>query len=301
MRKEYMFIIISGILYGTITPGAQIFLNMGFSLLDVSFYRAFFISLLILPLFLFRPGYFFSLRMLPFFIVYGLIGGMLETAMFGSLYMGVPVPLVVFFLYTQPVWTIIIGKFFLKEPIYRKHIMAVIVGMTGVFILLRSWEVKTTESLIGLILALFSGFLLSLWVVWGKRSAKFRNHFITTTFGWSFFAAIWLFLFFVIFSKVYPGRSETLSISLELMISNFKGLIIFAVVAGVLPHLLFYRGLEEVNASSAGIILLLEPVSATIMAAFLFSESIGISFIAGACLILLSNYFVLIKKQGTAI
>ena len=301
MRKGYLLIIISGILYGTITPGARIFLNNGFSLIDVSFYRAFFISLLILPLFLFRPGYFFTLKMLPFFIVYGLIGAMLESAMFGSLYMGVPVPLVVFFLYTQPVWTIIIGKIFLKEPIYRNHIMAVLVGLTGVFVLLRSWDVNTTESFIGLLLALFSGFLLSLWVIWGKRSVVFKNHCITTTFGWSFFAALWLVLFFIVISEVLPDKTQTLGISPALMFSNFKELVIFALVAGVLPHLFFYKGLEEVNASSAGIILLLEPVSATIIASFLFSEPVGISFITGALLILLSNYFVLAKKRGTEI
>lgn len=297
MKSEYSLIIISGILYGTITPGAELLLEEGFTLIDVSFYRAFFISVLILPAFLVRPKYMFPLAMTPFFIVYGLIGGLLETAMFASLYLDVPVALVVFFLYTQPVWTIIMGKFFLGEKIHKRHILAVIFGVTGIFILVRSWDIDSARSVAGVVIALFAGFLLSLWVIWARKSAIYRNHYITTTFGWSFFASVWLFLFYILAENFAPSYSEILAISPHLVRTDLADIVLFAVIAGLLPHLLFYKGVEKVNASSAGIILLLEPVSATVIAAILFSDPVGPSFMVGAFFILLSNYFILRRSK----
>lgn len=296
MKREYLLIIVAGIMYGTITPGGEILLNDGFSLIDVSFYRAFFISLFIVPVLLIRPGYMFSLEMTPFFAVYGLIGGLLETAMFASLYLDVPVALVVFFLYTQPVWTIIMGRFFLGEKILRKHLLAVGFGIAGIFIMVRSWEIETARSLAGVLIALLAGFLLSLWVIWARKSAIYKNHYITTTFGWSFFASVWLVLLVIISGVFLPQYSKEISISPSLMQTNLTHIVLFALVAGLLPHLLFYKGVEKVSASSSGIILLLEPVSATVIAALIFSDPVGLSFLIGAFFILLSNYFVLSKK-----
>lgn len=293
MKKEYSLLIAAGILYGTIAPGAEILLEDGLSLLEVAFYRAFFITLLILPVFIARPRYMFPLSMAPFFIIYGLIGGLLETAMFASLYLDVPVALVVFFLYTQPVWTILMGKFFLGERIYRKHIVSVVLGLIGIFILVRSWDVESARSFAGIIIALIAGLLLSLWVIWGRKSAMYKNHYITTTFGWSFFASVWLVVLFIVITLIYPEYSEVLSLSPGLISTKLPELLLFAIIAGVLPHFLFYKGIEYVSASSAGIVLLLEPVSATVIAAVLFSEHIGISFIIGGLFILMSNYLVL--------
>lgn len=293
MKKAYILIIISGILYGTITPGGELLLNKGFSFIDVSFYRALFISVLIIPVLLLRPVYIFPAAMIPFFAIYGLIGGLLEAAMFASLYLGVPVALVVFFLYTQPVWTILTGRFFLGERIYKRHLLAVASGITGMLILVRSWEVKSTESTAGVIIALIAGFLLSLWVIWARKSAIHNNHYITTTFGWSLFAAIWLAVIAVIAGIFLPNTGDKLAVNPSLITSNIRDIVLFAVVAGLLPHLLFYRGIRDVNASAAGFILLLEPVSATVIAALVFGDKIGLSFITGAFLILLSNIFVI--------
>jgi len=68
---------------------------------------------------------------------------------------------------------------------------------------------------------------------------------------------------------------------------------LFGLIGGVIPSLLFYRGLEEVQASIAGILLLIEPVSASFIALLLFEQPIDMETIFGGGLILLSNYMVL--------
>jgi drug/metabolite transporter (DMT)-like permease len=69
--------------------------------------------------------------------------------------------------------------------------------------------------------------------------------------------------------------------------------LIFALLSGIFPHLLLYKGLQKIQASVAGVILLLEPISATILAAIFFNQLITFNIIMGGILILISNYLVI--------
>lgn len=293
MKKGLWLIILSGILYGTIAPGAKLFLDRSFSFIDISFLRALFVTLILLPFIIAKPRLIFSKRMIPFFVVYGLIGGFLEISMFSALSLGVPIAIVAFFLYSQPVWTIIFGKFLLNEEINSRRIIAVLLGLLGIAVLVKSWEIESTKSILGISLAFFSGILLSLWVIWGRKSAIYNQHYLTTTFAWSLFATIWIFLLFLIIQILLPSKSNSFIISFNLISDYWKDFVSYALVAGVLPHLLFYKGLEDVKASVAGIILLTEPLSAAILATLIFSQKIGFEIILGGFLILLSNYFII--------
>ena len=77
-----------------------------------------------------------------------------------------------------------------------------------------------------------------------------------------------------------------------------KSLAIFAIIAGIIPHSLFYKGVQKIHASIAGIVLLLEPVSATILAAILFLQPISLNILSGGALILFSNYLITYNKKS---
>ncbi|MGH7885527.1 MAG: DMT family transporter [Thermodesulfobacteriota bacterium] len=292
MKKGVWLVILSGILYGTIAPGAQILINRGFAPLGISFFRSFFVTVLLLPVVLKNKRFLPAGKQLPFFIIYGLNGAVLEIMMFASLGLGVPVALVALLLYSQPVWTIFLGKIFLNENITKRKIIAAIVGFCGIAVLVKSWEVSSVESIFGIILAIGAGFLLSIWIILGKKSANLNQHYITTTFSWSLFGAVWLILFYIMGSILFPSN-ETFKFSFELIPESWFYLIVFASLSGLLPHLLFYRGVITVSGSVAGIILLIEPATATMLADIIFSQSIGFELIIGGTLILFSNYFVL--------
>ncbi len=292
MKKGIWLIVLSGILYGAITPGAQLFIDKGFAPLGISFFRSFFVTILLLPFILKYKRFLPAKNALPFFLIYGLNGAALEVMMFASLGMGVPVALVALLLYSQPVWTIFLGKLFLKEEITKRKIIAAVIGFCGVAVLVKSWQVGSVESLMGLLFAIGAGFLLSVWVILGKKSSDLKQHYVTTTFSWSFFSALWLILFYILGTIIFPSN-EVLKLSFDLIPKYGLYLLIFATLSGLLPHLLFYRGVMTVSGSVAGIILLLEPATATILADIIFSQRIGFELIIGGILILFSNYFVL--------
>jgi len=298
MNKEYTYVIIAAILYGTITSGAQYFVNIGLSLFEIAIYRALFTSLILLPAVLLRNEYLVKKEMILFFAIYGLIGALLELTMFGAISLGVPVAIVALLLYTQPIWTIIFGRLMLNEKITKTKIIALIIAIFGIFLLFRSWEIKSIESLVGIIASLLSGVLLSLWVIWGRKSLLRNQHIITTTFGWTGFSVIWLLLLWP-FSYVFIEDPIITNLSYNLPFSNWIYLVAYALIGGVIPHLLFFRGFRIIEASVAGILLLLEPVSAAILAMIFFKQVLGIDIIMGGALILLSNYFVIRESKDT--
>jgi drug/metabolite transporter (DMT)-like permease len=64
----------------------------------------------------------------------------------------------------------------------------------------------------------------------------------------------------------------------------------FSLVADVVPTLCLYRGMRRVPASTAGIILLLEPVFAAVLGSVVFVQPVTVGLVGGGALVLLSNY-----------
>lgn len=297
MEKEYWFVILAAILYGTITAGGQFFVNLGLSLFEISLYPIFFMTLIFLPVFLFKRQYLIKKEMLLFFIIYGLIGALAELAQFGGIVLGVPVATVALLLYSQPIWTVIFGKLMLNEQITIRKIIAVGFSILGVILLLKSWNIESVGSIEGIISALLGGIFLSLWIIWGRKSGISKQHYLTTTIGWAGFSTIWLLLLWPIVA-FFANEPTIIRLSTHFPLQYWLYLVVFAIIAGVIPSLCFFRGVQKIHASIAGIILLLEPVSAIILAAILFTQPIGLNIVFGGALILFSNYLVIRNISG---
>jgi drug/metabolite transporter, DME family len=297
MRKEYLLLIISGTLYGTITAGGQYFVNLGFSLYEITFFRILSVMVLTLPIIAVRPNLFLNRKQIPFFILYGLIGALLGLCMFGGLIFGVPVSIVALLLYTQPIWTTILGKYILNESVTLRKTLSVTVGIVAIFVLFYSWNVNFTGSKIGILISLAGGFLLSLWIIMGRKTGISKIHFVTTIFGWKIFTLLWLLILYPLFNLITQDPS-IINIRYSLTGTYILYFIIFAFVGGLLPHILFYKSITTVNASEAGIILLLEPLSASIIAIILFGQYLSFHTVIGGILILISNYVLLSGKNN---
>jgi drug/metabolite transporter (DMT)-like permease len=73
--------------------------------------------------------------------------------------------------------------------------------------------------------------------------------------------------------------------------------VLFALLSHIIPALFFFKGIRKIEAFIAGIVLLLEPVSATVLASILFGQPIGFNLVTGGFLILISNYLAIQKQQ----
>jgi len=292
MKKGYLLLTLGAILYGTVIVGGQFFVQLGLSLFQLVLFSMVIQFLCILPIVLLKPAYQIEKRFISFFLIYGLIGAGAELAQFGGLFFRVPVAVVAFLCYTQPLWTILFGRLILGEPITGRKVAATALALAGVAVLLApAWSGNSNVSGVGLAIALAGGVLFSLWVIWGRKSGISKLHFVTTTFGWSIFTTLWLMLAWPLISLWIPDRS-IVSLSLALPPLYWFYLVVFTLIAGLIPNFCFFRGLRSMEAGAAGIILLLEPLVASLLAWMLFDQEIGLGTAVGGFLILLSNYFV---------
>lgn len=292
MKREHLLIVVAAIFYGTVIVGGEFFLQNGFSVFEVAFYPILFMTLSVLPIALIKPQYLISRERLPFFAVYGLIGAFAEFGQFIGLIFDIPVAIVALVIYTQPVWTIMLGSALLGEHITARKVASAGLALAGVAVLLYgSWALETSHPLLGFAASLCGSVFVSLWVVWGRKSGINEQHFVTTTLGWGGFTSLWLVVLWPVLNRLVTDPTVT-RLSADFPPRYWIYLLLFAIAGGIIPSFCFFKGLRVVDASVAGIILLLEPVSAALLAAILFGQSLSVTTIAGGVLILLSNYLV---------
>ena len=135
------------------------------------------------------------------------------------------------------------------------------------------------------------GIFLSLWIILGKkgRLGNIENP-LELTFAVR--ASSSLPIGAISICSLFLGGGLFLS-NIPALYSNLWLLIVFSIVAGILPDWLFYLGVDRVQSVNAGIILLLEPVSSAVLSALLMIASLSWLQLLGGAMILFSNYLVL--------
>jgi drug/metabolite transporter (DMT)-like permease len=294
MEKEYWFVITSGMLFGTLVFGGQIFVNLGLSLYEILIFPLIF-GFLLLPLIIFKKECNLKKSMFSLFLFMGLFGAITRLSQFSAVVLGVPVAIVVLLLYTQPLWTVIFSRLLLQEKITKNKVLAIMLVLTGVVTLVNPFNPMNIGNFSGIIIALIGGISLSAWIVYSRKSAIKKYHHMTTTFGVVIFVLVFLIISYPIV-YFFIRDPQIIRLSLDLPMRMWFYLFAFMVISELIPYILLLKGLKKVLASSAGIILLLEPVSAALLAAVLLHQPITPNILLGGSLILISNYIVICKK-----
>ena len=295
--KHLVWLALGAILYGFITVGGRLLANLGFSLIEISLYPLAGVTLILLIV---RPALLQQLVLndrIGFFLVYGLIGAVLQVTQYGGIVLGVPVSLVAMLLYLQPIWTMLLGRLFLGEPFTAAKILALTLGVIGSMVLLSPAFAGVAYSTLGLVSAFLGGWALSIWVIWGKRIHRYEGlDPLARVLGYALFTVLWLGLLLLLLLSSGVGGSFA-SLSTHLLVGNWDMVLLVSVVAYLLPTLLFLVGIRKVEASLAGMILMLEPLSAIVLAAILFREPVTVRLVIGGGLILVANFLTIRASQ----
>lgn len=276
-------------LYGGITVGGRYFAQQGLSLLEISLIGVSFGALTLAPLMLLRPRLRPRLEDSGLWIAFGLSGAGLQLSQFGGIVLGVPVAVVALLLYTQPVWTVLLGRSLLREKISRRKLAAVSLALVGIVILLDPLELASRSfPLVGLAAGLAGGLFLSLWVILGRISGLRGNAPWTTSFGYAFSSATVLLLLTPLVQTI-SVEPELARLAPEVWVVHWRAVAVYTLVAHIASNLLVMWGMREIEASSVGILLLLEPISAACLAAWMFGEPLTARILVAGLLVLASN------------
>ncbi len=293
INRHYFFVSLAGILSGLVIFGGKIFADFGLSLIELATLPYFLAIFVLGPFVMLNKKLRWTKKMMPILMLYGLVSIFIVLTQFGAVLLNVPVATIVLLLYTQPLWTILITRIFFKEKITKYSIIACIIVLLGVLFLVNPLDMIHTNW-IGILVALAGGISLSGWVIVGSCASKQKIPPITSKFSETLFMILGLAILFPVLS-IFIKNPVVTSFSLSWPLKVWIYLILFNLIAQILNHLSYLEGVKKVPTSNAGIILLLEPVSAAVLAALFLHQPITLNVVIGGILILIANYLV-IKK-----
>lgn len=290
MKREYLLIMV-GILSGGIIFGGRIFANAGLSIYEISI-LPFFFSILLVPWIIINRKFRLSKQQVITCFKLGLLASVVYLFQFGAVVLGMPVALIVLLLYTQPIWTSILGKLLLNEEISRIKIMSVTISIIGILVIINPLSITNNVSFLGIIISLIAGIFISGWIIQTRKVGIEKYDIISTVFLYLVFTIILLLISWPIVS-FFISDPRVINISFAHPIRIWFGLFVFAVVTLLAPLLLHFTGIRDVLASSAGIYILLEIPTAAILSIIFLNEPLNYNIIVGGLLIVYSNYILL--------
>ena len=173
-------------------------------------------------------------------------------------------------LYTAPAWVAVAAVLILRERVDGFRRLLVGVTMVGVVLVAVGGGSGVRVSLASVAWGLVSGVSYASWYVGGKRFLpRYRP---VTISAWTLLAGAAVMLPFVEL-RSYPLRAWLLLAGLS-------------IISTYLPVLLYYSGLQAVDASRAAIVATIEPVVALALGAVIGDERLTVVAVAGALLVL---------------
>lgn len=290
--KPYVALILAGCLFGTISTFSAMLRDMDVSSFQQSFLRIFFALIYISIIFYYKKiNFLINFEELKYYIFLGLIMSVLGFFETTAVVVGTPVAVVILLIYTQPMWTTIFGKIFLKESVDAIKKLAVFISTAGVFLVSQIWNISSLNYL-GFSISLICGILLSVDFIMIKELSLKPKYFLVSIF--------WFYVFEILFiailgylTRIITDDKIITSFNFSLSVEIWVIILLSALLPMFFGMILFYTSVKYVPIASAGVILLMEPISGIVYGYFILGENVGSFTIIGGILILFASLLVI--------
>lgn len=226
---------------------------------------------------------------LPFLVIYG-VAGFAAVQVFYFFTIGrLPVGIGLLFEFTAAVWLVLYARFIKKEDVKRRFYFAVVLSLVGLSLVANVFTGVKLDSL-GVAFGIIASFSLALYYLLGQRGVQRRDSISLTTYGFLFATIFWF-----IVQPVWDFPTEILSQNLPIGGSLSSAvapgwvLIAYIVLFGtVAPFLLVITALNHTTPARAGMIGMLEPVSASVVTWVWLGEALSASQVLGGVIVLIA-------------
>jgi len=262
-----LLVLFASVLWGVVSLFTLPLNERGFSSVQITFVRSIIATAFIAIYFLIKDVRLFkvSLRDIPVLFCTGAVGFFLLLALYAASIEENGSSVGAMFLYTSPLWTVILASIIFKEKITFLKILSLAGLLAGCFLVSFAGEIKITGK--GFLYGALSGVFQSLYTIFGKMSRK-RCSAETTAFYTFFFAAA--------VSVFFAKPSELVS----LFKANPDSILLFlglALLITAIAYFLYMAGLKTVPAGKASMIAIIELVVATIVGVIVFKNKLGVT------------------------
>lgn len=288
-QKYLLAILLAAFSFGLIPIFGQYLTNNGVSSFKQTFFMEIFAFLIIFPLYFF----FLKVKMIKkkdiiFFLFFGGSLFLVNLMPLTAIALSMPVALVSLLLYIYPAFTLVLSKIWFGDEITTKKVFYMLIALLGVGCILGSGLSAGIVTLPGVLVALGGGISLAFWACFGRASGL-KGYKPFDSLFWSEVAAVLmlvvsLFIFPKIFSQPMIGRFD-----FSFNLTTIGLLIALAIICVVIGHTLFFYGVEKIKPLQASVVALFEPITAVVLSALLFSQTLTLWTLIGGILILTSS------------
>lgn len=264
--------------------------DTGMSSLEQLLFRLSFGLALLFLLMLFKRKFrFIHRRDVSFFAVIGLVYSLFTFSGLSSIAFGIPIPVAVALVYTQPIFTATISRLTGKERVTAIKVGIILIGVLGAF-LVSGLQITKLQISLDIVFPVLAGFFYAVYL-WLKRQATsgmlgdytpFQVLFNTFLFAVPSILIVGFVLRRISTNPLFVGLTTPNAFQLGLFL-------LFAVFSTILPYgLLNYVKVEEVSPTTEGLLLLGDPLLHSLWAILFFNQYVTVTQYVGAGLILLS-------------
>lgn len=285
-QKGIVEVILSGICFGFLGYFGKLAYSEGIKPGEFLSFR-FLIAALIFGVFLFgkNPK---ALRISKKIFLRCFLLGTLGYALFSSCFFqalsGISASLTVLLLYTYPLFVTLGALFFLREPLSRYGLMALVVTSLGLLSLVTG-DVQITHK-IAILFGMAAAIFYSLYILLSKKWLAGENPFVTTFYIQSSAA--------VLLSLIHLHDFHRITFVIQ---SAWLPILGASIIATIFAMSLFLSGLRRLTSSETSILSTTEPVTALLVAYVFLDERLLPLQVLGACLVLIGLILTAIPKK----
>jgi len=196
----------------------------------------------------------------------------------------IPIGNAVLLNYTAPVFVALLAPIILKERIRRTTLYALVLSVAGILLISSTQDFQVRDlSLLGVVSALFAGFVYALFVIYAKKT-------LTNLSGYS--VALYSYSFSCVF--LVPSLIQ---VNLSINLNSWLLLLLLGVFNTAFAVTLYLKGLRLIKAQEAAVLTYIEPASAVVFGYLLLTQQPTLTMIAGGLLILSAGYVVALKTE----
>ena len=228
-------------------------------------------------------------RELPFLAVFGICGlAFVQWFYFIAIHrLAVGVALLI--QYLAPLLVALYARTFMHEHVRRRIWVALGLALAGLTLVVEIWHGLTLDR-IGVAASLVAAATYALYVLLAERGVKLRDPLSLSAYGFLFAALFWAVIqpWWTFPGEVVGGDAS--------LLGNMAGrhvpvvaLVAWMIVLGtIVPFALVVGSLRHISATRAGIVAMLEPVAATVVAWAWLGESLRVLQLVGGGVVLLA-------------
>ncbi len=291
----YLALVLAGILSGGIVFGAKILEMNGATPFELMLFPSLLGTIVCLP---------FIRKDIATFIKFPTIVTLLfmlsELAVtvgeYVPLFLHVSVTLVLLLVYMQPVWTILIERFYFKHQISLLSWWLVGFMVLGLLLLINPFAAEKF-SILGMFLALLAGVGESVWIIVSKYFSKRGISPLSTYWCACLYTVVPLALMYLAANDWFPRRLAAFDgLSFDLGGRLWLWFLIYGLLIYLPANVLVFVGNKDVPAGIIGMILLLEPVVGIALDVIFLHNPLTWNLIVGGLIILGANIILIAKR-----